>query len=347
MGKQMMRKKGISLIVLVITIIIMIILATVVVMVIQQASMIEKSKEAVFKTNIGNLKEKYYLYRLSRYGEANPDEGAAEELANDIPKELKGYLNFVNGEIIYTGDNAKYKEWLQSQKIEYTAAINEMYAMDKEGVIDPNEKLLYFDLDISDILKKNTDNRALFYKIYPQVLQFETERMTEEQKQEMLEDAKNNGFEGNTINEFILWYWEIIKTESSDASEGQLLEINRSLILGVLQGAILITLTTPENRTVDSYVINAHTSTRTFNEVYYYGVEALSIKKNNVYTFNFNTNNSVLAVLEKALNATIKLVPGTKAININTIDPSASDAATDNLIIKEAISQKPIDEYED
>ncbi len=59
------RRKGISLIVLVITILVMIILAGVVIVSLQKNNPVEKAKEATFKTNIVSMIEKLNMYTLN------------------------------------------------------------------------------------------------------------------------------------------------------------------------------------------------------------------------------------------------------------------------------------------
>ena len=105
----MKNKKGISLIVLVITILVMIILAGVVIVSLQDSNPIDKAKEAVKATDLSTYKEELQMNILNAMVK-NPDikksninESTWEEIKKYIPSmklEHKGKFEIINGELV-------------------------------------------------------------------------------------------------------------------------------------------------------------------------------------------------------------------------------------------------------
>ncbi|MDD4375947.1 MAG: hypothetical protein PHR25_04110 [Clostridia bacterium] len=126
-------KKGISLIVLVITIIIMIILAGTIILSIKSSGIIEKASEAVFKSNLKTYNEEYMLWLIAK--ETDSPGEFTKELVNcsktidyngqniqDIITSMKkgdyDKYEIINGKLIYVGSSTlsineyeKEKEW--------------------------------------------------------------------------------------------------------------------------------------------------------------------------------------------------------------------------------------------
>ena len=126
-------KKGISLIVLIITIIVMLILAGAVIMSIKSSGIIEKASEAAFKSDLKTYNEEYMLWLIDE--EKNNLGGFNKELINcsetakyngqniqDIIKSMKredyDKYEIINGKLIYRGSSSlsiveyeKEKEW--------------------------------------------------------------------------------------------------------------------------------------------------------------------------------------------------------------------------------------------
>lgn len=116
----MENKKGMSLIVLVITIIVMIILSGVVIIGLTDNNPIEKAREATFKTDVGTYKEELNStiinkkYDDRRYDPVVINETDAEEIKKYIPsfkKEYEGILIIEEGELVFDGGAGEYKEW--------------------------------------------------------------------------------------------------------------------------------------------------------------------------------------------------------------------------------------------
>ncbi len=112
------RKKGISLIVLVITILVMIILAGVVVVSLQKNNPIEKSKEAKFKSNIATFNEDLSIGASNKLGQnvakVDMDASTYEEIKEYIysfEKEYVGKLEVVDGILVYAGTDVNEKKW--------------------------------------------------------------------------------------------------------------------------------------------------------------------------------------------------------------------------------------------
>ena len=102
----MNKRKGISLIVLVITILVMIILAGVVVVSLQKNNPIEKAKTAKDTSNLSALKEELELYKTNELMQGNKDannisftETEVKDILKNIPDNLKGKVVVSNGKL--------------------------------------------------------------------------------------------------------------------------------------------------------------------------------------------------------------------------------------------------------
>ena len=102
----MNKRKGISLIVLVITILVMIILAGVVVVSLQKNNPIEKAKTAKDTSNLSALKEELELYKTNELMQGNKDannisftETEVKDILKNIPDNLKGKIVVSNGKL--------------------------------------------------------------------------------------------------------------------------------------------------------------------------------------------------------------------------------------------------------
>ena len=129
------RKRGISLIVLVITILVMIILAGVVIVSLQKNNPVTKAKEATFKQDVGEFKselnmtianELFVNHRLKK-GEINENK-IEPELSKPGSKGIKKYIpSFLpkyedvlvikNGELVFVGDDPTLEKWTQDLNI--------------------------------------------------------------------------------------------------------------------------------------------------------------------------------------------------------------------------------------
>ena len=108
----MNKRKGISLIVLVITILVMIILAGVVVVSLQKNNPIEKAKEATFKNNVASYKDELSLAVATRSsnGIAEKINAGEADIKNYIPsitKEDTKKFSIIENKLAYIGDVVK------------------------------------------------------------------------------------------------------------------------------------------------------------------------------------------------------------------------------------------------
>ena len=131
----MNKRKGISLIVLVITILVMIILAGVVVVSLQKNNPIEKSKEATLRTDIMS-----YLDELSLTIATRASQGNMEKL-NATGTEIKGYIHSIKDTDIESFEIVENKLAYVGKSIEKEAIAAEMgvLAYGKGNVVGVNQ----------------------------------------------------------------------------------------------------------------------------------------------------------------------------------------------------------------
>ena len=161
------RRKGISLIVLVITILVMLILSGVVIVSLSKNNPVEKAKEATFKQDIKSLIEEYTLYLSNKIAEvpgfnhrtlyanktsliyADMDPNEKDKTILDIIKSLKGSkyednLEIIQGEIFYKGKDSKYIKWLNELGVK-------IYNLDSAEIIIENGELVSVSPNISGV----------------------------------------------------------------------------------------------------------------------------------------------------------------------------------------------------
>ncbi|MEG2712606.1 MAG: hypothetical protein RR988_06245, partial [Clostridia bacterium] len=114
-----MKKRGMSLIVLVITILVMIILAGVVVVSLTKNNPIGKAGEALFKSDIGSFKDELNLGVISELAKSSrlqkTDINAiGKDMLKYIPSMTDKYiekLEIVDAELVFIGEKESEKEW--------------------------------------------------------------------------------------------------------------------------------------------------------------------------------------------------------------------------------------------
>ena len=115
----MNKRKGISLIVLVITILVMIILAGVVVVSLQQNNPIDKAKEARFKTNVVSYLDELNMMLLGEEYASGVKvinkTGNLKEFIPSFKKEDEGKFEIKNNKLGYIGDN--YSEFEMAEEV--------------------------------------------------------------------------------------------------------------------------------------------------------------------------------------------------------------------------------------
>ena len=103
--KNINKRKGISLIVLVITILVMIILAGVVVVSLQKNNPIEKAKDSKDMTNLASMREELELYKTNELMLGNNPNNIfanlneSDKILKSIPSNLKGKVVIANGKL--------------------------------------------------------------------------------------------------------------------------------------------------------------------------------------------------------------------------------------------------------
>ena len=117
-----MKKRGISLIVLIITIIVVIILASIIILSFIQNNPIKKAQEAKFKTEVSQFKEELLMTHANNLAEhkryksesVNVEVGNYSLMKSYIPSITEEYadrLYIKNGELAYVDENnSKYDE---------------------------------------------------------------------------------------------------------------------------------------------------------------------------------------------------------------------------------------------
>ena len=117
-------KRGISLIVLIITVIVLAILATTVIISISETGIIEKTNAAVFKSDMSNYKELYSVY-------------LAEQLLNN-PRFNSSTLNITSEDTEFTeifGNNVK-EEYLQRLQVEGGRLVYKTLDQEEIAILD-------------------------------------------------------------------------------------------------------------------------------------------------------------------------------------------------------------------
>ena len=117
-------KKGISLIVLIITIIIILILTGAVILSFVDNNPIDRANEAVFKSDVSNLKSSVVLYVLNQIDETTTTTAGLMEEINlenvnsivpEIETEYTGYFKVQKGKLVYNATvvtSETQKTWL-------------------------------------------------------------------------------------------------------------------------------------------------------------------------------------------------------------------------------------------
>ena len=143
----MKKKKGISLIVLIITIIVVIILAVTVILTITKNNPIESSKEAVFKEDVRAFQDELNMYISNEYtrlqgqrdskitAKGYGKDGEKDSVYTYVPdfkKKYEGKLAIKEDMIAYVGLDAKEKEWLLNSGVYIAKTLTVKY-VDQDG----------------------------------------------------------------------------------------------------------------------------------------------------------------------------------------------------------------------
>ena len=168
----MKKKKGISLIVLIITIIVVIILAVTVILTITKNNPIESAKEAVFKEDVRAFQDELNMYISNEYTrlqgqrdikitalgydkDGDKDKDSVYTYIPDFKKKYEGKLAIKDDMIAYVGSDAKEKEWLLNSGVYIAKTLTVKY-VDQDGnklKEDASMPLMdnYYSVDVPEI----------------------------------------------------------------------------------------------------------------------------------------------------------------------------------------------------
>ena len=166
----MKKKKGISLIVLIITIIVVIILAVTVILTITKNNPIESAKEAVFKEDVRAFQDELNMYISNEYTrlqgqrdikitakkyEKNGDKDSVYTYVPDFKKKYEGKLAIKDDMIVYVGSDAKEKEWLLNSGVYIAKTLTVKYVDQDGNKLKEDESIPlmdnYYSVDVPEI----------------------------------------------------------------------------------------------------------------------------------------------------------------------------------------------------
>ena len=166
----MKRKKGISLIVLIITIIVVIILAVTVILTITKNNPIESAKEAVFKEDVRAFQDELNMYISKEYTnlqgqrdikitalgyDKNGESDSVYTYVPDFKKKYEGKLAIKDDMIAYVGTDAKEKEWLLNSGVYIAKTLTVKYVDQDGNKLKEDESITlmdnYYSVDVPEI----------------------------------------------------------------------------------------------------------------------------------------------------------------------------------------------------
>ena len=166
----MKRKKGISLIVLIITIIVVIILAVTVILTITKNNPIESAKEAVFKEDVRAFQDELNMYISNEYtrlqgqrdikitAKGYGKDGEKDSVYTYVPdfkKKYEGKLAIKDDMIVYVGSDAKEKEWLLNSGVYIAKTLTVKYVDQDGNRLKEDESIAlmdnYYSVDVPEI----------------------------------------------------------------------------------------------------------------------------------------------------------------------------------------------------
>ena len=166
----MKRKKGISLIVLIITIIVVIILAVTVILTLTKNNPIESAKEAVFKEDVRAFQDELNMYISKEYTNLQGQrdikitalgydkDGEKDSVYTYIPdfkKKYEGKLAIKDDMIVYVGSDAKEKEWLLNSGVYIAKTLTVKYVDQDGNKLKEDESMPlmdnYYSVDVPEI----------------------------------------------------------------------------------------------------------------------------------------------------------------------------------------------------
>lgn len=166
----MIKKKGISLVVLIITIIVMIILAVTVILTITKNNPIESAKEVVFKEDVRAFQDELNMYISNEYTKLqgqrdskitangygkNGENDSVYTYLPDFKKKYEGKLAIKEDMIAYVGTDEKEKYWLLNSGVYMPKTLTVKY-VDQDGNKLREDTLIaildnYYSIDVPEI----------------------------------------------------------------------------------------------------------------------------------------------------------------------------------------------------
>ncbi|MDD2627522.1 MAG: hypothetical protein PHR25_02295 [Clostridia bacterium] len=141
-----MKRKGISLIVLVITIIIMIIISSMIILSIYNNNVINKAKESNFKSNLSSYSNQLSLYIANEqlkennqlaYDDLNILEvSKVKDILHNINKEHLEKIRIVKGKIFYAGTDKEEMQWAKDINLIQNPYIDEGLILWYDGIFN-------------------------------------------------------------------------------------------------------------------------------------------------------------------------------------------------------------------
>ena len=168
----MKKKKGISLIVLIITIIVVIILAVTVILTVTKNNPIESAKEAVFKEDVRAFQDELNMYISNEYTrlqgqrdskitalgydkDGDGDRDSVYTYVPDFKKKYEGKLAIKDDMIVYVGSDAKEKEWLLNSGVYIAKTLTVKYVDQDGNRLKEDESIPlmdnYYSVDVPEI----------------------------------------------------------------------------------------------------------------------------------------------------------------------------------------------------
>ena len=188
------QKKGISLIVLVITIIVMIILATAVIITLSSTNIITKAREAVLQTDVKNFEQELSISLAdkkladSSVSFADVNATTLEEIKEYIPdfnKKYEGKIFILNGEIVYDASVVTSDEKEALEAIGVTAGKIYTPAEIKAIIESKNLGADISTTDITPYVEGISNKEAKKYTIFRGDLYYRYEKTTYEEQLEL------------------------------------------------------------------------------------------------------------------------------------------------------------------
>jgi hypothetical protein len=165
----MINKRGISLIVLVITIIVIVILAGAVILSLSQNNPILSAQEATFKNDMDSLQNELNLYITSKYTQTLGGfdvNGMNGEISTYIPSITKYDSNFnvLKGKLIYTGADIQTLSYVRNMNLDISTVYDGTLVINKPtlNVVNKTEGTVESWVNVTDVMRQDIAEKYIF-----------------------------------------------------------------------------------------------------------------------------------------------------------------------------------------